>query len=361
MQELEVIHRPRMASLSPFWTAQLLGWSAYGVAKYALSRMMYPTAGRVLLLVGIGLLVSLPLRPLYRRLRARGVSQPATIAIAVLASFALANLWLLLYDGLLHWRGVQPFEGWESYGKGVLNKTPVLLAWSALYLGLKHRQDLLAERERALQATALAREAQLEMLRYQLQPHFLFNALNSLRALIAEDPVKAREMVTELSGFLRYSLLPVGTADVGLGDELASVRRYLALEQVRFEERLKVEFEIEPATESRRVPSFLLHPLAENAVKYGIRTSPAPLRVRIAARMEGEWLVVEIANTGRWCGDRANGDGGSGYPLEDGAGVGLANVRERLDRLYPARHRFDVDQEDGWVRARIELAGGAEG
>jgi LytS/YehU family sensor histidine kinase len=331
--------------------------------------MTYPTPGRVLLLVGIGLLVSLPLRPLFHRLRIRGVSQPATIAIAVLASFALANVWLLLYDGLLHWRGVLPFEGWDSYGRAVLNKTPVLLAWSALYLGLKHRQDLLAERERALRATALAKEAQLEMLRYQLQPHFLFNALNSLRALIAEDPGRARDMVTELSGFLRYSLLPVGTADVGLGEEIASVRRYLTLEQVRYEERLQVAFEVEPAAESRRVPSFLLHPLAENAVKYGIRTSPTPLRVRIAARADGARLVVEIANTGRWLGERAGGNGAgalagvrtAGHPLDDGAGVGLANVRERLNRLYPGRHRFEVLQDDGWVRARIEITDGAAG
>jgi two-component system, LytTR family, sensor kinase len=347
------------SKLSAFWTAQLLGWGAYGLAKYALARAQYPNAGRVLLLVGLGLVISLPLRSLFRRLRLRGVSQPATIAIAVVASFALANVWLLFYDGLLDWYGVLPFEGWDSYSKGVLNKTPVLLAWSALYLGLKHRQDLLAERERSLRATALAREAQLEMLRYQLQPHFLFNALNSLRALIAENPAKARAMVTELSGFLRYSLLPVGTADVRLGEEIASIRRYLALEQVRFEERLQVEFEVEATAESRPVPSFLLHPLAENAVKYGIRTSPKPLKVRISARTEGDRLLVEIANTGRWCGERQNGNGdGAGHPIEDGAGVGLVNVRERLERLYPGRHRFAVGQEEGWVTARIEIDGG---
>lgn len=343
--------------LSPFWTAQLLGWGAYAAAKYVMSHAAYPSVGRVLLLVGIGLVVSLPLRPLYRRLRIRGVSQPLTLAVAVAASFGLANVWLLLYDGLLHWSGALPFEGWESYSKGVLNKTPVLLAWSALYLGLKHRQDLLAERDRARRATALATEAQLEMLRYQLQPHFLFNALNSLRALIAENPAKAREMVTELSGFLRYSLFPVVSADVGLGEEIASIRRYLALEQVRYEERLQVEYHLEHAAVSRRVPSFLLYPLAENAVKYGIRTSPVPLRLRIAASTDGPRLLVEIANTGCWCGDRnGNGDASGVGPIDHGAGVGLANVRQRLERLYPGRHRFDVAQEDGWVRARIEIA-----
>jgi two-component system LytT family sensor kinase len=346
---------PRLSAsrwrLSPYWTAQLLGWGAYGAAKYLLAGAVYPNVGRVLLLVGIGLVMSLPLRPLYQRLRGRGMSQPAMILLAVGASFALANLWLLVYDGLLHWSGAHRFEGWESYSKGVINKTPVLLAWSALYLGIKHQQELQAERERSLRATALATEAQLEMLRYQLQPHFLFNSLNSLRALIAEDPVRAREMVTELSDFLRYSLLAQGATEVPLAEEIGSIRRYLTLEQVRYEGRLQVVFQVEPGAETHPVPSFLLHPLAENAVKYGIRTSSPPLRIRVAARTHGPRLLVEIANTGRWC-EPATG------PLENGLGVGLANVRERLARLYPDRHRFEVGQENGWVQARIELING---
>jgi hypothetical protein len=343
----------RSIRVSPFWTAQLLGWGTYAAAKYVLSRSAYPNVWRVLLLVAIGAVLSLPLRGLYRRLRVRGVSQPVTIAIAVVASFALANVWLLVYDGLLVRFGVIQFEGWSSYAKAVLNKAPVLLAWSALYLGLKHRQDLLAERERSLQATTWAREAQLEMLRYQLQPHFLFNALNSLRALIGDDPGRARDMVTELSGFLRYSLLPAGTADVPLSDELASVRRYLAIEQVRFENRLHVRFDVDAESETRRVPSFLLHPLAENAIKYGVRTSPGPMDLVVAAKVQHECLVIEIANTGRWLGNDAE----PSDPVERGAGVGLSNVRQRLERLYPGRHRFEVGQDDGWVRARIEIMG----
>ena len=337
--------------LPPFWAAQLLGWAAYAAGKYTLSSSTYPSLGRVLLLVGIGLLLTLPLRALYRGLRARGVSQPLTLITAVAASVAMANVWLLLYDGLLHLSGALRFEGWEAYQKGVINKAPVLLAWSALYLGIKHWQDLQAERERTLRATALATEAQLEMLRYQLQPHFLFNALNSLRALIAEDPARARDMVTELADFLRYSLLRTGTSEVPLADEVASLRRYLALERVRFEDRLQVEFAVSAEAAGKRVPGFLLHPLAENAVKYGIRTSARPLRVTVDARAANSTLIVEVANTGRWCEPLAD-------PVQNGLGVGLANVRQRLEKLYPGRHRFEVGQEDGWVRARIEISEG---
>jgi two-component system, LytTR family, sensor kinase len=339
--------------LSPFWTAQLLGWGTYALAKSVLSPTAYPDAWRVILLVGLGLLLSLPLRSLYRHLRAGPLAQPVIIAIAVVASFVMANVWLLLFDGFLHWQGVLPFQGWDSYAMALVNKTPVLLTWSALYLGIKHWQDLQAERERALRSASLAKEAQLEMLRYQLQPHFLFNALNSLRALIAENPGRAREMVTELSGFLRYSLLPAGNGEVALADEIASIRRFLAIEQIRFEERLQVEYQIEPGAESRPVPSFLLHPLAENAVKYGVRTSAAPVRLKVSASTSGRTLLIEIANTGRWCDSRPAGDG-----PDTGAGVGLANVRQRLEHLFPGRHSFAVTQDDGWVRARIELVDG---
>jgi hypothetical protein len=334
---------------SPFWISQILGWGTFGLAKYILSGDTYPHA-TVLLLVGIGAGLSLLLRAAYRGLRRRGASQPVTLAVAVGASFVAANLWLLLYDGFLHWRGLVPFEGWGAYSKAVLNKAPVLLAWSALYLGIKHWQDLQTERERALKATAAAKEAQLQMLRYQLQPHFLFNALNSLRALIGEDSCKAREMVTELSGFLRYSLLPASVADVALGEELASLRQYLAIEQIRFEHALDVTFSIEPAAERYRVPSFLLHPLAENAIKFGVRTSPMPLRLRVSARVAGNGLLIEMANTGAW-----HSDSDGSPTLTNGTGLGLANVRERLVHRYPGRSRLELTEADGWVRIRIEI------
>ncbi len=340
--------------LSAFWTAQLLGWGLYALAKYALAGASYPSVGRVLLLVTIGAAFSLPLRALYRRLRTRGTSQPVTIAIAVVASFVAANLWLLVFDGILHWTGALRFEGWATYSKAVINKSSVMLAWSALYLGIKHWQELQAERERALQALADAKGAQLQLLRYQLQPHFLFNALNSLRALIGEDSGKARQMVTELSGFLRYSLLPASLTDVALGDEIESLRQYLAIEQIRFERSLEVSFHVEPGAELVRVPGLLLHPLAENALKYGSRTSPSPLRVRVSARSSGDGAAIEIANTGRWYAGNGEDPAGNG---DESTGLGLANVRQRLEHLYPGRARLEMSEADGWVRARIEIAG----
>jgi len=199
------------------------------------------------------------------------------------------------------------------------------------------------EREReAAEARRLAQEAQLQMLAYQLNPHFLFNALTSIRAMIDEDRGRARQMVTELAAFLRHALMERALATTTLAAELDALRGYLAIEQIRFEERLAIETHVEPAAESCAIPAFLIHPLLENAIKHGARESDGPLRVRLDARLLGDALRVEVWNTGSLV-SRAR------------TGIGVRNVRERLARLFPGRHRFELTDEHGWVRALVEL------
>jgi two-component system, LytTR family, sensor kinase len=233
----------------------------------------------------------------------------------------------------------------------------VLLAWSASYFSIKAWQDAREERERALEATALAREAQLEMLRYQINPHFLFNALNSIRASIDEDRARARRMVTELSEFLRYSLLDATTSEVPLSEEIEAVRSYLAIERIRFEDKLDVEFDVDPAAESFLLPSFLVHPLVENAVKHGMRSGSMPLSIRLTARVDGDVLRIEVANTGRLArAEAATGNGAiaaSGTTV--GTGIGLENIRRRLEQMFHERGHFELSERDGWIRAVIEI------
>jgi hypothetical protein len=249
---------------------------------------------------------------------------------------------------------------------GVVTYTLPLLALSLVRLGLQYNTALLEQREQALRAAADARDAQLRMLAYQLNPHFLFNTLNSIRALINEDRVRARDMVTSLSGYLRYALVERPLHVALLEEEVASVRGYLAIEQVRFEERLDVRMEIEPAALRCEVPAFLLNPLVENAVRHGTAgTAGAPLVVRIEARLvEPQRLMLVVENTGLWASgnrnappsgerddDAAARDGGDDLP----GGVGLANVRARLAALHPADHRIDITEEDGRVRVVVDL------
>jgi LytS/YehU family sensor histidine kinase len=240
---------------------------------------------------------------------------------------------------------------------GSLDNSLPLFGWSLLRLGLQYNTALREQREQALRAVAAARDAQLRMLAYQLNPHFLFNALNSIRALINEDRQRAREMVTALSGYLRYALVERPLHVALLEEEVASVRGYLGVEQVRFEERLDVRMEIEPAALRCEVPAFLLNPLVENAVKHGAAgAAGAPLVLRVEARLvEPDRLRLVVENNGLWAGGRTTapdaGDGDDALP----GGVGLANVRARLAMLYPAEHRIEIDEAEGRVRVLVEL------
>ncbi len=330
-----------------FWVAQLAGWGAYGLIIWLSSLpSLGPgvTLGDLLPLKSAmafgGLVTSLLAWALYQRLLPARASTARLVLLATLVSAALGLVWGAVVQ-LLVPRGrfaAGAFRGASSYGIA-------LLAWSALYLTFTYRRRLEEEAARALRADALASEARLAMLRYQVNPHFLFNALNSIRALIDEDPRKAREMVTELSELFRYALVGGRSDAATLGDELAAVESYVAIQRIRFEEKLRVTIEASDEARSARLPSFLVHPLVENAVKYGMETSPLPLAVNVRATRDGDSLRVEVTNTGRW--KEPGGDGGTG--------TGLANVRERLAELYPARHRLEVGEANGLVRALLEL------
>jgi hypothetical protein len=341
-----------------FWTAQLLGWGGYAVASHLLSLGTLTDgslAGHLdhvaqkLVKAGLGAVFSVGLYAVYERVWPRRLSFPALGLLGVAASFAAGTLWLVAFRGWLSLSdpGHAPFS---DFARESLNYGVVLLAWSALYFSFSYRRDLEVETERALRATALAAEARLRMLRYQVNPHFLFNALNSIRALVDEDPGRARLMVTQLAEFFRYSLLNTQVSEMPLGDEIQAIRSYLAIQKIRFEERLEVAFDVDADAERVVLPGFLVHPLVENAVKYGTETSARPLRLSLGAKLTDGTLRLEVANTGRLVSDRSRGPGPA-----PGTGTGLDNVKQRLAQAFPDRHRFQLDERDGWVRASLEI------
>jgi two-component system, LytTR family, sensor kinase len=230
--------------------------------------------------------------------------------------------------------------------KGTLthHKPFLFLSWSALYFGIKYWRQSQEKQQQALRARALAKEAELQMMRYQLNPHFLFNALNSASALIRENPARAEVMIGELSELLRHTLTNGKVGDVPLSIELEVARNYLDIEKLRFEDKLIVNFDIDPQAVEFAVPSMLLHPLVENAVKYGMQSSQIPLRVEILARALNGELRLEVVNTGNWI----EGNGHS-------TNIGIENVRQRLRQAFPERHRFDIFERDGRVHAVIEV------
>ena len=337
-----------------FWSLQLVGWGVYGVLIYITFLTVVPPQGRFnLFLVKVsrtvaGFLLTCVMRLVYKRI---GNNRPlATVtAIILVGSLVFGSLWPFgeaLGLWLMNPTRFRLMINWNGYPIEVLDYTSTLIGWSALYFGIKYWKEWQAERERTLQAESLARHAQLDMLRYQLNPHFLFNALNSIRASIDEDSRRAKQMVTEFSEFLRYSLLNDNTGMVTLREEIEAVKNYLAIEKIRFEEKLQVEFDVEAEAESFKLPSFLVHPLVENAVKHGFTNSAAPLEIKIGALMENGKLIVEVANTGRMQNGSAN---------ESGTKIGLENVRTRLEKVYPGKSSFTLSESEGWIRARIEI------
>ncbi len=343
----------------------------------------------------MGFLLSLLLGVAYDRLGVGPESFGRALAISVVASFAAGALWMIALYYYRHFGAAYVHSliigapstlrfrrEWILDGTLVHGFLP-LLGWSLVRLGFQYNRALREQRERALRAVAEARDAQLRMLAYQLNPHFLFNTLNSIRALINEDRQRARDMVTALSGYLRYALVERPLHVALLEEEVASVRGYLAIEKVRFEERLDVRMQIEPAALRCEVPAFLLNPLVENAVKHGAAgTRAAPLVLRVEARLvEAGRLRIVVENTGRLTTARSAGpsrafpqpsDAGRGTPLPDAdrdrplpdaedhddalpGGVGLANVRARLAALHPGEHRIEITEADGRVRVLVEL------
>lgn len=239
---------------------------------------------------------------------------------------------------------IPPFYGLIGYSYYLV------LGWSGLYFGLKYYQLREEERRKSIRALGMAHDAQLRMLRYQLNPHFLFNALNAISTLIlGGNNDAAGEMVTRLSSFLRYSLDNDPMQRVDLAHELATLGLYLDIEQVRFEERLRVELSIQPEAREALIPSLLLQPLIENAIKYAVAEAEEGGTIRIVAEVFAGELLLEVS------------DDGPGIELVNGRlpafnGVGLANTVERLRVLYGANHSCTFGPARGGPAAQRGLS-----
>jgi signal transduction histidine kinase len=340
-----------------FWLIQLIGWSGYYLAQLV-SGLFYPEKmtpektiawAYVLAVAALtGFALSSLLRLVYRRIRDR---PPSTVVPTVLISVYLAALtWRLFING-----GYVVFMGehdmltpWHRMFSGVLISTYLLLCWSALYFGIYYYEAMQKERETVLKATALAQEAQMKMLRYQLNPHFLFNTLNAISTLILDrDNGTANQCVTKLSAFLRHTLDQDPMKKVTLKQELDALDLYLQIEQLRFGPRLKLDWRVDEAALGALVPSLLLQPLIENALKYAIAPSERGGTLHLGGRVIGGRLLMHVADDGPGL--------PNGVEIGNGRGVGLRNTRERLQVLYGDRARFGAYNTKPGLRIDIEM------
>ncbi|MBI4914195.1 MAG: histidine kinase [Acidobacteria bacterium] len=297
--------------------------------------------GAMLFLTSWYLCVALPISTF--KVRNHGVAW-------TLSALLMGNIWWLMAWGLAEVLGRTPFfpdvvartrVAWVFFfAMGVL----LYLATLALHYLL---QALAREREaerRAGDLQVLAREAELKALRAQLNPHFLFNSLNSISALTSVDPGRAREMCVLLSDFLRKSLKLGERPSVTLAEELDILEAYLAIERIRFGARLGVERELDPAAAEVGIPPLLLQPLVENAIKHGIAALPEGGQLRIATRLQGAEVEIRLENP-------LDPDS----PRPKGLGMGLRQVRERLLKHFGGRARLEAEASEGRFKVRAML------
>jgi signal transduction histidine kinase len=334
-----------------FWILQSIGWTGYfflrTISGFA-GGLGWMLVVHTLLLTATGYSLTLLMGSLFRRLIKL---KPIWTVILSLGAVALASG---VFSVIETW-SVATFlkpqlrpEG-AAYFAALSLDFILLAAWAALYYGINYfllLEDQIRLRERL---ESQASTAQLAMLRYQLNPHFLFNTLNSISTLVLlKQTERANAMLARLSSFLRYTLANEPTAKVTLAQEVETLKLYLEIEKMRFEDRLRPHFKIESETIGARLPSLLLQPLIENAIKYAVTPAENGADIWITASSEGQALRIEVADNG-------NGEGAD-ISATPSTGVGLANIRDRLSQAYGATHRFETRQnERGGFSVIIEI------
>jgi hypothetical protein len=333
MSEVEQpVSSPRFQS---FWPLQLGGWLLYATAVTAsmvpLRDMREDVAYHAMFLLS-GFVCSFVMYAVCHALWNAKAPLYRALFCCVALAYALGVLVSATADwSEIHYGGARSRFHWSYAFAGATGSGFVLIAWSALYFGIKHYQVLQEERQRLLALEAMARDAQMRALRYQLQPHFLFNTLNAISTLVLDNqPRIATQMIARLADLLRRTLESPDTHQVSLREEIAVTKEYLALEKIRFGPRLAITFSIDAETQDAQIPRFLLQPLVENAIRHGIAKRQQGGTVSLRSEAVGGRLRIRIENDGAEDDDpvlqRAS--------ISPHRGVGLANTRARLLQMY---------------------------
>jgi len=336
-----------------FWSLQTFGWIAYCVVKTlnAYAHGKDPSYFQTAIFVAMaGFIISTALRYIFRSLKQHNIA-PIPLLMIVLVIVTLAAG---LFSVIEVWTFSKTYEftwtpkGWE-FISNILFDAFVLATWTALYYVINFYILLQEQREKYLQASFQAQQAQLKMLRYQLNPHFLFNTLNAISTLVLEKETKmANTMLSRLSAFLRFSLTNETALKTTLKEEVHALKLYLDIETVRFEDRLELTFDIPQEAEKAMVPSLLLQPLVENAIKYAIAPAENGGTIRLKAAVGQKTLILLLEDSG---------PGLQKSPSDPSShGVGIQNTKERLQQLYPGQHHITfADMPTGGLQVRIEI------
>ncbi|MFM9021593.1 MAG: sensor histidine kinase [Sediminibacterium sp.] len=348
-----------------YWLCQVMGWTLYGLTLIFFAFIFNNRNNEVLFpRIAVTMLIGLLSTDLLRELLIRFQLRPpittqnwwklvATIA-GVILLFNLANStvveWLGLFD---------PATKVSVNTRFVFNlifDSPLIIVWVSIYF-IWHYIELASQNEiQRIRLQTLVKELELKTIKSHINPHFIFNALNSIRALVDENPTRARTAITELSNILRSSMQMEKAETITLEKELDIVKDYLALEQIRFEDRLQVEYEIDEDTMDQQVPPMMLQTLVENAIKHGISKVKCGGLIRIVSdNREGRHVLI-IENTGRLDNQGISTAQVNLSSISTGQGFGIDSTLHRLQLMYGNKASFHIkNTEDGLVRAEIDL------
>ncbi len=348
-----------------FWVLQVVGWFGLSLISFISLTLWYNQQSpayiaHTLLQSAMGIIVSWPLRSLFNFFWNDKLVFRLSAALAGIIGCSL--VWTILR--IITFMSITEEQGvWSDFGGWLFGSLLIFLCWVAFYHGIKYYQLLQDEHRNLLQiasdnqleqlkrsqAETVAHETQLKMLRYQLNPHFLFNTLNAILALVQMNQnEKANTMIVQLSQFLRYSLDNDPIKMVPLRQEIDTLKLYLNIQQTRFGDRLQLEFNINQLCEDVGVPSLILQPLAENAIKYAISPCESGGKLTVNANIADNCLVIDMIDTGPGIGHEES--------RIKFSGVGLNNTVERLHAFYGDEHEFRLDNLDaGGFKVSMKL------
>ena len=335
---------------SLYWICQIAGWFSYGltilffasILDKELNPIFYP---RLAINLSIGILITHLLRETMHRfsLRPPMPSNQWWKLVLLLFVFSILNSFSTSYvaDILKLYEPGRNIPLSRRFLFSIIFDTPIFLVWMSVYVLWHYIEFTNTEEIKKVRLETMIKELELKTIKSQINPHFIFNALNSIRALVDEDPQRARQAITELSNILRSSIQVDKVEITSLEKELDIVKDYLALEYIRFADRLKVVYEIDSKTLSHQIPPMMLQTLVENAIKHGLSKQPGDCTIKIISNVENDKLVLIVQNTGLL--QQAEKDG-----------FGLQSTRERLNILYRGQAIFEIYQcEPNEVTAKL--------
>jgi sensor histidine kinase YesM len=342
-----------LKNISRYWWCQIIGWSLnIAVSVFFVTTFGEPTKNFFIGLVlscGIGVMITHIMRLNIHSLKILNKPLKTQIFYLVVLTFVFAILFGVLMEAVDYLIGYNP-EKLQKYTKlqrlffSSFNAMWLLLVWNMIYYIYHYVETNRRQEMDTFRLEAMVKSLELKTIKAHINPHFIFNALNSIRALVDENPERARTAITELSNILRSSMQAEKMETVPLQQELDIVKDYLALEHMRFEERLEIEMDINEDTLTQPIPPMMLQTLVENAIKHGISKKINGGFIKIISGFKDNHHELVVQNSGSL----------NGYVTEPKEGFGIKSTQDRLNLLYQGKANFQIrDMEGGMVESKI--------